>query len=547
MINALFDRYQKALRNGHVAAARGRLGDALVAYREAIGLAGDRPLPYAALAEVLFRLGDIERSLETCDEALELDHGYEAALLGRARALEVLDRTDEAAETYDRLADALALTGRLSAACDAVVQAMEYRSTPARRHRLQELGQMVRLAGGDIETERTLGRALAASNPALDEGEAALSPRETERRAAADAAEAAAARDAAELAPQPAPQAPTAPPTPAEVGPVEAAVGLEVAGQADETMAADATAKADASAEANKAIGADEPAEADGAIEAGDLAEADETAEADGAIEAGDLAEADETAEADEAIEAGDLAEADETAEADEAIEDRRAIGTLAAESGAAGEEDRLGAEDVVAEAAPSGRQDIAVVAGGSPDAFEFEWDEVPPAAETEPIAGSADVVAESAPPPAALQEPPASSDRPLAQPVAARAVRPARPPVPNVDPEALVIAAEESAARGDVGSSVVAAMLAARVFGSRDAANAALDVCTSALALAPAHVELHLQIAELYVDRGWNHLAGETYLRLLSLTRLDEDTMAHAHVLEAARANLPGDARFAS
>jgi tetratricopeptide (TPR) repeat protein len=523
MVNALFDRYQKALRNGHVAAARGRLGDALVSYREAIGLAGDRPLPYTALAEVLFRLGDIERSLETCDEALELDRGYEAALLGRARALEVLDRTDEAAETYDRLADALALSGRLTAACDAVGQAMEYRSTPARRHRLQELGRMVRLAGGDSETERTLGRALAASNPALDEAEAALSPREAERRAAADAAEAAAAQEAAELTPAPPRPASPARPDLAEAGSVEfdaaqgaAEFGLaDRAGEAEEADEAQGAAKADESDETDEAQGAAKAAEADvagAADEAHEAAEADESDEADGVEGAGEEIGAIEATEPDEMEGEG-----------------------------------YLGAEGLFVEDAPTGPPEDSPVAGEGPNASEADWDHGHPSADTELIGAGRHVAAEAAPPAAVHDEQPAPSDRPLAQPVAARAVRPARPPVPNVDPEALVIAAEESAARGDVGSSVVAAMLAARVFGSRDAANAALDVCTSALAFAPAHVDLHLQIAELYVDRGWNHLAGETYLRLLRLTRLDDDTVAHAHVLEAAQANLPGDARFAS
>ena len=56
VINDLFERYKLALRRGHVAASRGQLDEAVVAYREAIDLAPDRVLPYTGLSGVLVRL-----------------------------------------------------------------------------------------------------------------------------------------------------------------------------------------------------------------------------------------------------------------------------------------------------------------------------------------------------------------------------------------------------------------------------------------------------------------------------------------------------------
>ena len=67
---ALYERYKDVLRRGHVAALRGRLDAAVLAYTEAAELAPDRPLPHASLGGVLLRL-------ERPTEALA---AYEAAL-----------------------------------------------------------------------------------------------------------------------------------------------------------------------------------------------------------------------------------------------------------------------------------------------------------------------------------------------------------------------------------------------------------------------------------------------------------------------------------
>ena len=80
MINDLFERYKRALRRGHVAAARGQLDEAVVAYREAIELAPDRVLPYTGLSGVLDRLGRQAEALTVLDVAARTRPGRRVRL-----------------------------------------------------------------------------------------------------------------------------------------------------------------------------------------------------------------------------------------------------------------------------------------------------------------------------------------------------------------------------------------------------------------------------------------------------------------------------------
>ena len=81
---------------------------------------------------------------------------------------------------------------------------MAHRSTPARRHRLQDLTRTIKLAGGDREAELALGRALGLVRTPDGDLEmappAAVSPRDAARRIAVEAAEQEAADEAAALA-----------------------------------------------------------------------------------------------------------------------------------------------------------------------------------------------------------------------------------------------------------------------------------------------------------------------------------------------------------
>lgn len=314
MSDALFDRYREALRAGHVAVLRGRLEDAAASYREAAALASDRAVPRTALGSVELRLGQPERALASFDEALALEPAEDAALLGRAQALVVLQRPDDAAATFDLLADARRTAGKRSDACDALRRALEIQPTAGRRQRYQELTEELRQAVGDAEAERALARALQFLD--IDSVE----------------------------------------PSPAEAPPDESSHG--------------------------------------------------------------------------------DAAEPEKT-----------------------------------------------------PD-------------------------------------PPVRPDR-------------------AVEGDALVLAAEEAAARGDPRGAVAAAMAAARAFRAAGHPVAALDACDRGLESGPDEVDLHLLIAELAFERGAVGPAGDTYRNLLRLVEIDGDGPARDRVLAAARATFPNDPRF--
>ena len=84
---ALYERYKGALRNGHVAAVRGRNEDAIAAYAEAAALAPDRPLPHTSMGRTLLKLGRVDEALAAFAAALRLAPRDEAGLAGRADAL----------------------------------------------------------------------------------------------------------------------------------------------------------------------------------------------------------------------------------------------------------------------------------------------------------------------------------------------------------------------------------------------------------------------------------------------------------------------------
>lgn len=119
-------------------------------------------------------------------------------------------------------------------------------------------------------------------------------------------------------------------------------------------------------------------------------------------------------------------------------------------------------------------------------------------------------------------------------------------PPAPTVDADALVLAAEEAAARGDAQGAVAAAMAAAQAFRAAGHPVAALDACVGGLRAGPDDIDLHLLIAELAVERGAAGAAGDTYRGLLHLVEIDGDTARRDRILSAARDAFPDDPRFA-
>jgi tetratricopeptide (TPR) repeat protein len=171
---SLYERYKDALRQGHVAALRGRLDDALVAYDEAARLAPERPLPHVSIGGVQLRLGDIAAAIAAFGEALARAPRDEAALVGRADALARAGRRIEAAETLDLLADVQEAAGRPADACDTVRRALEQAESKQRRRHVERLTEALRAPEGDQAAGARDGTAAAVPAPEPEPDVAAL-------------------------------------------------------------------------------------------------------------------------------------------------------------------------------------------------------------------------------------------------------------------------------------------------------------------------------------------------------------------------------------
>lgn len=157
---ALYERYKDALKRGHVASLRGRLEEALAAYAEAATIAPERSTPHTSAGTALLRRkrpGDAVRHYEA---ALRLAPREEAALLGRAQALAALDRRPEAADAFDALAEARALTGKLADAVDAARRGLELAEGRDRRRTLERLIERLRASEPGEPGRLALERAL---------------------------------------------------------------------------------------------------------------------------------------------------------------------------------------------------------------------------------------------------------------------------------------------------------------------------------------------------------------------------------------------------
>ena len=210
MSDAIYERYKDVLRRGHLAALRGRLEDALEAYREAIEIAPDRPLPRASLGSVMLRLARPAEALDAFDAALDRASEDESALAGRAEALTALGRRDEAAETLDRLAGVQAAGGRTAEAAETLRLGLGLAESAGRRRRLDELTGRVLEGPANAASDAASDNAVPASAavepppdgpveppadiPAEPQPDPVMLLEEAERRL--DAGDAAGARDA---------------------------------------------------------------------------------------------------------------------------------------------------------------------------------------------------------------------------------------------------------------------------------------------------------------------------------------------------------------
>lgn len=208
MTDRLFDRYKDALRAGHVAVLRGRLDEALAAYRAAEEIAPGRALPHTSIGGVLLDLGRVDEALEELRIALELAPRDEGALLGRAEALVRAGRPADAAAFLDILAEVQGEAGRGADAIETLQRALVLEERVGRRRRYQRAVRDLRVASGgrmsDGASRLALPLAVAApeaaaeapatepaAEPAADgpaiEGEAGTGPTEGAQAVAADA------------------------------------------------------------------------------------------------------------------------------------------------------------------------------------------------------------------------------------------------------------------------------------------------------------------------------------------------------------------------
>jgi tetratricopeptide (TPR) repeat protein len=162
---ALYERYKDALRRGHVAALRGRLDAAVLAYTEAAELAPDRALPHASLGGVLLKLERPVDALGAYDAAIARAATDEPALAGRAQALATLGRRVDAAEGLDVLAGLQETAGRLPEACDTARRALELAESRERRRHVEALAQRLRDVPADDTAAAALERALSMLEP----------------------------------------------------------------------------------------------------------------------------------------------------------------------------------------------------------------------------------------------------------------------------------------------------------------------------------------------------------------------------------------------
>ena len=122
----------------------------------------------------------------------------------------------------------------------------------------------------------------------------------------------------------------------------------------------------------------------------------------------------------------------------------------------------------------------------------------------------------------------------------------PSSPPGPP-DPALLTLAVEEALEAGDLDEARRRALVAA--IGHREVGqfHAAMDACYQALAILPSDPDIHLLLAELYLDRGWRGPAADKLVLLGRLSQLTGDGATRARLCYLAAARFPDDPRLAA
>jgi tetratricopeptide (TPR) repeat protein len=115
------------------------------------------------------------------------------------------------------------------------------------------------------------------------------------------------------------------------------------------------------------------------------------------------------------------------------------------------------------------------------------------------------------------------------------------------IDPALLTLAVEEALEAGDLEEGRRRALVAAEGHRAAGQFHAAMDACYQALAILPSDPDIHLLLAELYLDRGWRGPAADKLVLLGRLALLTGDGATRARLCSLAAARFPDDARLAA
>ena len=194
-------------------------------------------------------------------------------------------------------------------------------------------------------------------------------------------------------------------------------------------------------------------------------------------------------------------------------------------------------AEPEAPELEPVATEDSA--AAGEPEAGE------PETIEPETIEASAEPAPAAGEPQPEIPEPEPEREAEVVEP---EAVEPEPEPIP--EPAGLGIAlgaaAEAALHAGDVNAAHDGLLAAARAHRRAGRLSAAVDACDLAIGLAPSDPDLHILLAELYLDRGWHTLAIDKLLLLWRLADLDGDAVVRERLCALMSARLAGEPRVA-
>jgi len=195
-------------------------------------------------------------------------------------------------------------------------------------------------------------------------------------------------------------------------------------------------------------------------------------------------------------------------------------------------------AEDTSVEVEPAeatAEPEVAPVVDGEVAALEpATIDEVTTEAEPQAVAEPEPVAAEAVAP--------AIEAEPVDEVAAAAETLPEQP---AIDAFALGRAAEDALAAGDAQSARDGLLAAAAAHRLAGRSFAAIDACYLALAVAPADVDLHVLLTELYLERGWRGPAVDKLLLLGRLAELADDAATRHRLCAIATDQLPDETRL--